>query len=123
MGFATELPFCTAYLLSFANRDDPTQMTFQHPRNHPCSFTADVLLVRQLLAQDCTRHEYEEDGCRRRLLIPRGVHFSEDLFPQITVPQAHAEPFPGPQSGIVPPVLMWVLSPAQICYSLAQLGI
>ena len=39
----------------------------------------------------------------RCLLIPRGVHFSEDLFPQITVPQAHAEPFPDPQSGIVPP--------------------
>ena len=78
-------------------------MTFWHPRNHPCSFTADVLLVRQLLAQDCTQHEHEEDGCHRHLLIPRGVHFSEDLFPQITVPQAHAEPFPDQQSGIVPP--------------------
>ena len=49
-------------------------------------------------------HEYKEDGCHRHLLIPRGVHFSEDLFPQITVPQAHVEPFPDPQSGIVPPV-------------------
>ena len=103
MGFATELPFCMPYPLSFADRDDPTWMTFWHPCNHPCSFTADVLLVCQLLAQDCTQCEYEEDGCRRCLLIPRGVHFSEDFFPQITVPQAHAEPFPDPQSGIVPP--------------------
>ena len=103
MGFATEPPFCMAYPLSFADRDDPMQMTFQHPCNHPCSFTADVLLVHQLLAQDCTQCEHEEDGCRRCLLIPRGVHFSEDLLPLITVPQAHAEPFPDPQSGIVPP--------------------
>ena len=104
LGFATELPFFMAYPLSFADRDDPMQMTFRHPCNHPCSFTADVLLVCQLLTQDCTQHEYEEDERCRCLLIPRGVHFSEDLFPQITVPQAHAEPFPDPQSGIVPPV-------------------
>ena len=77
-------------------------MTFRHPCNHPCSFTVDVLLVCQLLAQDCTQHEHKEDGRRRRLLIPRGVHFSEDLFPHITVPQAHTEPFPDPQLGIVP---------------------
>ena len=50
MGFATELPFCTAYPLSFADKDDPMHMTFQHPCNHPCSFTVDVLLVCQLLA-------------------------------------------------------------------------
>ena len=104
LGFATEPPFCTAYLLSFTDRDDPMRMTFQHPRNHPCSFTADVLLVHQLLAQYCTQHEYEEDGRCRCLLIPRGVHFSEDLFPQITVPQANAEPFPDPRSGVMPPI-------------------
>ena len=103
MGFATELPFCMAYLLSFADRDDPMWMTFLHPCNHPCSFTADVLLVRQLLTQDCTPREYEDGRCRR-LLIPRGIHFSEDLFPKITVPQPHAEPVPDPQSGIVTPI-------------------
>ena len=54
MGFATELPFCMAYPLSFADKDDPMRMTFRHPRNHPCSFTADVLLVHQLLARDCS---------------------------------------------------------------------
>ena len=102
MGFATEPPFCTAYLLTFANRDDPSQMTFRHPHNHPCYFTVEVLLIRQLLAQDCTQHEYEEDRRRRHVLIPRGIHFSEDLFPQITVPQAHAVPFPNPLTGIVP---------------------
>ena len=52
MGFATELPCCMAYPLSFTDRDDPMWMTFRHPRNHPCFFTTDVLLVCQLLAQD-----------------------------------------------------------------------
>ena len=50
LAFATEPPFCTAYPLSFSDRDDPTQMTFRHPLNHPWSFTTDVLLVHQLLA-------------------------------------------------------------------------
>ena len=50
MGFATDLPFCTAYLLSFIDKEDPVRMTFQNPQNHPTSFSADVLLVHQLLA-------------------------------------------------------------------------
>ena len=78
-------------------------MTFQHPQNHPCSFTADVLLVRQLLARDCSLCEYERDRCLSHLLIPRGVHFSTDLFPQIIVPRGHAAPFSDPQLGVVPP--------------------
>ena len=49
MGFGTKLPFCTAYPLSFADKDDPMRMTFWHPHNHPCSFTVDVLLICQLL--------------------------------------------------------------------------
>ena len=35
LAFATEPPFCTAYPLSFSNRDDPSQMTFHHAHNHP----------------------------------------------------------------------------------------
>ena len=50
MGFATDLPFCTAYPLSFADKEDPAWMTFQNPQNQPASFSADVLLVHQLLA-------------------------------------------------------------------------
>ena len=58
LGFATEPPFCTAYPLSFSDRDVPAQMTFRHAHNHPWSFTIDTLLVRQLLAPDCSLHEY-----------------------------------------------------------------
>ena len=58
LGFATEPPFCTAYPLSFSDRDVPARMTFQHAHNHPWSFTMDTLLVRQLLARDCSPCEY-----------------------------------------------------------------
>ena len=64
MAFATELPFCVAYPLSFVHKDDPTQMTFRSQQNHPTSFTTDVLLVRQLLARDCPLREYARDKCR-----------------------------------------------------------
>ena len=82
MGFATDPPFCMAYPLSFVDKEDLVWMTFWHPQNHPTFFTADVLLVRQLLACDCTPHEYAIDRCRRCLLIPRGVHFLHDLLPR-----------------------------------------
>ena len=50
LGFATEPPFCTAYPLSFSDRDDEARMTSHHAHNHPWYFTTDVLLVHQLLA-------------------------------------------------------------------------
>ena len=99
MGFATDPPFCTAYPLSFVHKDDPTQMTFRSQQNHPTSFTADVLLVCQLLARDCPPREYARDRCHRCLLIPRGVHFLPDLFPQIIVPRDHVAPYCDPWLG------------------------
>ena len=99
MGFATDPPFCTAYPLSFVDKGDPARMTFWSPQNHPTSFTADVLLVCQLLARDCSPCEYTEDRCRRCLIIPRGLHFLSDLFPQIVVPRDHAAPYCDPWSG------------------------
>ena len=54
MGFATDLLFCTTYPLLFADKEDPAWMTFRNLQNHPTSFSADVLLVCQLLAQDCS---------------------------------------------------------------------
>ena len=61
MGFATDLPFCTAYPLLFANKDDPARMTFRNPQNQPASFGADVLLVCQLLVRDCSTCKYTEN--------------------------------------------------------------
>ena len=78
-------------------------MTFWHPHNHPWSFTADVLLVHQLLARDCSPRGYVRDRHHRCLLIPRGVHFSTGLIPEIIVPRGHAAPYLNPQSGVEAP--------------------
>ena len=99
MGFATDPPFCTAYPLSFIDQEDPAWMTFWNPQNHPTFFTADVLLVRQLLTHDCPLHEHVMDKHCRCLLIPRGVHFLTDLLPHIMVPCSHAAPYSDPRSG------------------------
>ena len=103
MGFATDPPFCTAYPLSFADKDDPARMTFRNPQNQPASFGADILLVRQLLAQDCSTCKYAENRNNRCLIIPRGLHFSMDLFPQIVIPHDHAAPYHDPRTGLEAP--------------------
>ena len=93
MVFATDPPFCMAYSLDFIHKDDPAQMTFRNQQNYPVSFTTDGLMLHQLLMQDCTEHEYvmtTHNGC---LLIPRGVQFPKDLFPEIVIPHNHAAPY------------------------------
>ena len=99
MAFATDPPFCTAYPLSFVHKDDPAQMTFRSQQNHPVSFTADGLLVHQLLMWDCPQHKYVMDRCHGCLLIPKGVHFLPDLFPQILVPCNNMTPYRDPKTG------------------------
>ena len=39
------------------------------------------------------------DRCHGHLLIPRGVHFLPDLFPQIVVPRNHVTPCHDPKTG------------------------
>ena len=78
-------------------------MTFRHAHNHPWSFTTDVLLVRQLLARDCSPREHARDRCRRRILIPRGVHFSANIIPEIEVPRGHSAPYYNPRTGVEAP--------------------
>ena len=105
MGFAEDLPFCTTYPLSFADKDDPARMTFRNPQNQPASFGADILLVCQLLTQDCSPREYVENRSNRRLIIPRGLHFSMDLFAQIVIPRNHAVPYCNSRTGLEAPFL------------------
>ena len=123
MGFATDPPFCMAYLLSFIDKEDPAWMTFQNPQNHPTFFTADVLLVRQLLARDCPPHEYAMDRHHRHLLIPRGVHFSLTSFPRswFLAVMRHHTPTPSQEGRLH--FSPWVHSRARTRYSPAQQGI
>ena len=123
MGFVTDPPFCMAYPLSFVHKDDPAQMTFRSQQNHPISFTADVLLVHQLLAWDCSSLEYAMNRHHRHLLIPRGCIFYPTSFHRLLFLMTtwyHAV-IPGQE-------MMFHLLPLahlQICtcYSLAQLAI
>ena len=70
-------------------------------------------MVRQLLVWDCPEREYAMDRCHRHLLIPRGVQFTQDLFPQFLVLHNHATPYRDPKAGEEAP-LLWVLSPVRI---------
>ena len=78
-------------------------MTFRHPHNHPWSFTTDVLLVRQLLARDSSAREHALDKRRRRILIPRGVHLSTNVIPEIEVPHGHSAPYYNRRTGVEAP--------------------
>ena len=99
MAFAMDPPFCMAYPLDFVVKEDPAQMTFRSQQNHPVSFTRDGLLVHQLLAQDCPECEYAMATCNGCLLIPRGMQFPKDLFPEIVILCNHAEPYRDPKTG------------------------
>ena len=99
MAFATDPLFCTAYSLDFILKEDPAQMMFRNQQNHPVSFTADGLLVSQLLAWDCTECEYTMTTCNGSLLIPRGMQFPKDLFPEIVILHNHAAPYRDPKTG------------------------
>ena len=99
-------------------------MTFQNPQNQPASFSADILLVRQLLAQDCSPREYTENRNNRHLIIPRGLHFSSDLFPQIIIPRDHAAPYRDPRTGVEAPFFtVGPFASTDTLFPSAQLGI
>ena len=122
MGFATELPFCTAYPLSFADRDDPTQMNFRHPQNHPCSFTADVLLVCQLheIVLHVNMRGTDIIGTSSFL----GVYISQPTsFHRLLLLKVMWHPSPTHSWELCLHFSTWVRSPAQTHYSPAQLGI
>ena len=78
-------------------------MTFCHPQNHPWSFPIDALLVCQLLAWDSSAREHALDKRRRCILIPRGVHLSSNIIPEIEVPRCHSAPYYNHQTGVEAP--------------------
>ena len=98
MAFAMDPPFHVTYLLHFVDTEDPAQMTFRSQQNHPVSFTGDCLMVHQLLMRDCPEHKYVMDRHHGCLLIPRGMQFPEDPFPQIVVLRNHATPYRDPKT-------------------------
>ena len=49
--------------------------------------------------------EYAMTTCNGCLLIPRGVKFTKDLFPEIVVLRNHAAPYRDPKTGKVAPFI------------------
>ena len=45
-----------------------------------------------------------ENKHNRCLIIPRGLHFSSDLFPEIVIPHDHVAPYRNPQTGLEAPL-------------------
>ena len=99
LAYATDPLFCMAYVLDFINKNDPAVMKFRNQENHPVSFTGDGLIICQLLVQECLECEYERTTHNRCLLIPRGMQFTKELFPEIVVPQNHSAPYHEPKTG------------------------
>ena len=99
LAYATDPPFCMAYALDFINKDDPSTMTFRNQENHPVLFTGDGLIICQLLVGDCTEHEYERTTHNGHLLIPRGMQFTKELFPEIVILWNHTAPYCDPKTG------------------------
>ena len=61
------------------------------------------LLVHQLLAWDSSAREHALDKRRRCILIPRGVHLSSNVIPEIEVPRCHSAPYCNHQTGVEAP--------------------
>ena len=98
MAYATELPFCVAYLLDFVKKH-PSTMTFRNTDNHPVMFMGMDMIVCQLLAQDCPEHKYVRASHNSCLIIPRGMPFGKELLPEIVIPWNHAAPYHDPDTG------------------------
>ena len=94
--FATDLPYCIAYAAIYYKTTDPQTMMILNPENHPAAILAGDMVLHQLLALNNPDPNYMRIPHGRHLLIPRGVHFSNYLFPEIVIPQNHAAPYIDP---------------------------
>ena len=99
MAYATKPLFCVAYPLEFVDKKDPATMTFRNVYNHPVAFMGMEMIVHQLLTWDCPEHEYVRANCNGCLIIPRGVQFGKELFPEIVLLWNHAASYCDPNTG------------------------
>ena len=91
-GFHHRPPYCVVYPAEYKNTDDPSKMTFCEPLNHGFAMVASNMVVRRLLSVpnwDPAERKLTTGGC---LLIPRGMHFGPELFPDLVMLRNHAAP-------------------------------
>ena len=92
MAFATDPPYCVAYAADYKNTDNPSKMTPHEPLNHAFAMTARNMVVRKLLSVPNWEPAERKLTVGGRLLIPRGVHFGPELFPDLVIPRNHVGP-------------------------------
>ena len=98
MAFATEPPYCVAYMAEYRDKN-PSRMMPRDPENHWYVTVSEKMIVRRLLSMlnwDPLERKHIMGG---RLLIPRGVQFGPRLFPELVVPRNHAGPPIDPATG------------------------
>ena len=99
MAFATEPPYCAAYMAEYWDKN-PARMMPHDPENHWYVAVSEKMIVRRLLSVpnwDPLERKHITGG---RLLIPQGVQFGPKLFPELVVPRNHVGPPIDPATGL-----------------------
>ena len=90
MAFTTDPPYCVAYAVEYKHTDNPSEMTFCDPSNHGFAMAASNMVVWRLLSVanwDPAERKLTLGG---HLLIPRGMQFGPELFPDLVMLCNHA---------------------------------
>ena len=80
-------------------QEDPAVMTIQEFGQPPGRFMGMEIVIHQLLVGTVQNVSMWELTITRCLIIPRGVQFGKELFPEIAILQNHAAPYCYPTTG------------------------
>ena len=92
IAFAKDPPYCVPYAVDYKNTNDPSKMTPHEPLNHAYTMVTSNMVVRRLLSVpnwEPAERKLTIGGC---LLIPRGIQFGLELFPDLVIPCNHVGP-------------------------------
>ena len=92
MAFATDPPYCVAYAMDYKHTSDPSKMTPREPLNHTYAMVTSNMVVRRLLSLPNWEPADRKQTKGGHLLIPRGMQFGPELFPEIVIPRNHVGP-------------------------------
>ena len=82
MAFATDPPYCVTYATDYKNTSDPSKMTPCEPLNHAYAMVTGNMVVRRILSVPNWEPGERKLTAGGHILIPRGVQFGPELFPE-----------------------------------------
>ena len=92
MAFATDPPYCVAYATDYKNTNDPSKMTPRKPLNHAYTMVTNNMVVWRLFFVPNWEPGERKLTAGGHLLIPRGMQFGPELFPDLVIPRNHVGP-------------------------------